>query len=221
MSDNDILFWRMFALFQHLPEVPPPQILMWLSGDGADAALTPARLATLVPEQLEASFPADLTIMSAARWQRVIGCLRGELPVHLRVHKPAGREAQLRVAFCSQDGLAINGHFGQCRLFFVYAFDEQGAWLEGLRRYPSAPQEMEANEVRARLLADCHLLFCEAIGGPAAARLIRHNVHPMKVAAGHTILSQNAAILTLLAGQLPPWLAKRLQRTNPLEDRVF
>ena len=220
MSDHDILFWRMLALFQCLPDLPPAKILEWLAGE-SDEVLTPARLETLDQRRLEASFPSETAIMSPARWSRVIECLRGELPAHLRIRPPAGRRPQLLAAFCSQDGLAINGHFGQGRLFFIYAFDDRGGWLFDLRRYPSASQDDEPNEARARLLGDCHLLFCEAIGGPAAARLIRHNIHPMKVSPGSTISSQCDAINTLLAGCLPPWLAKRLARSNPLEDRVF
>ncbi|MDR8290967.1 nitrogen fixation protein NifY, partial [Acinetobacter baumannii] len=74
------------------------------------------------------------------------------------------RTPQLRVAFCSQDGLVINGHFGQNRLFFIYAFDDQGGWLADLRRYASPSATSDASEMRARLLEDCHLLFCQEIG---------------------------------------------------------
>ena len=142
--------------------------------------------------------------MSPARWSRVMASLQGALPAHLRIVRPAQRTPQLLASFCSQDGLVINGHFGQGRLFFIYAFDEQGGWLYDLRRYPSAPHQQEANEVRARLIEDCQLLFCQEIGGP-----------------GTTIQAQCEAINTLLAGRLPPWLAKRLNRDNPLEERVF
>lgn len=220
MSDNDTLFWRMLALFQALPELQPAQILAWLTGD-SDEALTPERLASLDLRHLEPRFPHEAAVMSAGRWARVKACLNGELPAHLRVIRQAARRPQLMVAFCSQDGLAINGHFGQGRLFFIYAFDDEGGWLHDLRRYAASPQDNEPNESRARLLSDCHLLFCEAIGGPAAARLIRHHIHPMKVAPGQTIVSQCRALTTLLNGQLPPWLAKRLERANPLEERVF
>ncbi|XWJ89776.1 NifB/NifX family molybdenum-iron cluster-binding protein [Phytobacter ursingii] len=219
MNDNDVLFWRMLALFQCLPELQPAQILAWLTGE-RDEALTPAYLDKLNVRELEATFPSETAMMSPARWSRVNACLHGTLPAHLQV-KNTARQGQLRVAFCSQDGLLINGHFGQGRLFFIYDFDEQGGWLHALRRLSSTPQTQEPNEVRAQLLSDCHLLFCEAIGGPAAARLIRHNIHPMKVSPGMSIAAQCDAITALLSGRLPPWLAKRLEKANPLEERVF
>ncbi|TKI03475.1 NifB/NifX family molybdenum-iron cluster-binding protein [Martelella alba] len=220
MPDNDMLFWRMLALFQCLPEIPPARIVAWLAGD-SDNALTCAYLETLTQPRLAASFPPDPTLMSAARWSRVMACLRGDLPAHLRIRPRPQRQPQLLAAFCSQDGQVVNGHFGQGRLFFIYAIDDQGYGLHALRRYPSTPMTEEPNEIRARLVNDCPLLFCEAIGGPAAARLIRHDIHPMKVTPGTTIPSQCEAIRALLTGRLPPWLAKRLQRENPLRERIF
>jgi nitrogen fixation protein NifX len=59
--------------------------------------------------------------------------------------------------------LLINGHFGQGRLFFIYAFDEQGGWLHALRRLSSTPQTQEPNEVRAQLLSDCHCCFVKPL----------------------------------------------------------
>ena len=125
MSDNDTLFWRLLALFQTLPELQPVQVVDWLAQECGET-LTPARLTTLTQPQLAASFPSATAVMSPARWARVIACLQGVLPGHLRIARPPQRTPQLRVAFCSQDGLAINGHFGQNRLFFIYAFDDQG-----------------------------------------------------------------------------------------------
>lgn len=220
MSDNDTLFWRLLALFQTLPELQPVQVVDWLAQECGET-LTPARLTTLTQPQLAASFPSATAVMSPARWARVIACLQGVLPGHLRIARPLSERRKLRVAFCSQDGLAINGHFGQSRLFFIYAFDDQGGWLADLRRYASSSAASDASEMRARLLEDCHLLFCQEIGGPAAARLIRHQIHPMKAPPGTTIQAQCDAVSAMLAGRLPPWLAKRLNRDNPLEERVF
>ncbi|KML67773.1 NifB/NifX family molybdenum-iron cluster-binding protein [Pectobacterium peruviense] len=220
MSDDDRLFWRLFALIQCLPELSPPQLLHWLN-QGEDVSLDVAFLMSLNQPQLLATFPGDPAILTRSRWRDVMACLRGELPPHLAVVSPKGRQPQLLAAFSSQDGMTINGHFGQCRLFFIYACDEAGYWLHGLRRYPSESGEQEGNEIRAQLLEGCHLLFCEAIGGPAAARIIRHNVHPMKVPPGTSILSQCDALQALMADRLPPWLAKRLEKGNPLEERIF
>ncbi|KAA8995646.1 nitrogen fixation protein NifY [Affinibrenneria salicis] len=219
MTKYDVLFWRLFALIQCLPELSPAQLLNWLS-QGDDAGLDLAHVQSLTLARLEPRFPGDASAMTVGRWQQVMACLNGELPDHLTV-APVMPPHQLLAAFASQDGLAVNGHFGQCRLFFIYAFDAAGSWLYALRRYPAAYRAQEGNEARARLLNDCHLLFCETIGGPAAARIIRHNIHPVKVTPGVTIASQREALQKLLAGRLPPWLAKRLNKDNPLAARAF
>ncbi|KEA52710.1 protein NifY [Mangrovibacter sp. MFB070] len=219
MSSDDELFWRLFALIQVLPELPPKQVISWLGGDKAPSPSL-SWLEGLSISQLEASYPGDADCMTFARWQQVSACLHGELPEHLSVVPPTHRPAQIQAAFASQDGLNIDGHFGQCRLFFIYGFDEDGYWLTGLRRF-AVVADQEDNETRARLVDDCQLLFCEAIGGPAAARLIRYNIHPMKVTAGTTIEDQCQSVLQMLTTSLPPWLARRLGRDNPLEQRVF
>ena len=109
-------FWRLLALFQSLPDLQPAQIVDWLAQESGET-LTPARLATLTQSRLAASFPSATAVMSPARWSRVMASLQGMLPAHLRIVRPAQRTPQLLAAFCSQDGLVINGHFGQGRLF--------------------------------------------------------------------------------------------------------
>ncbi len=219
MSSDDELFWRLFALVQMIPELPAQNVINWLSDDGAHPPDI-AGLEGLSISRLESTWPGDPDSMTFDRWQQVLACLHGELPEHLSVIHSSHRAPQLQVAFASQDGLTINGHFGQCRLFFLYGFDDNGYWLSGLRRFADVPGE-ESNETRVRLVEDCQLLFCEAIGGPAAARLIRYNIHPMKVSVGTTIDEQCQAVSQMLSGSLPPWLARRLERENPLEHRVF
>ncbi|MBI0504464.1 nitrogen fixation protein NifY, partial [Dickeya dianthicola] len=62
MSDDDVLFWRLFALIQCLPELPPPRLLGWL-GDGDEASLEADRLASLTQTALAARFPLDADAM--------------------------------------------------------------------------------------------------------------------------------------------------------------
>jgi nitrogen fixation protein NifX len=221
MSKDDLLFWRLFAVMQLLPEMSPPEVLAWLNQGQEQQAIGLSRLQSLGLQQLQASFPGDTQSMTLHRWQALMGCLQGELPPHLTPLTNRQQPQQLRVAFCSQDGLTVNGHFGQSRLFFIYAFDASGAYLMAMRRTPEILAGEEANEVRAMLVNDCHLLFCETIGGPAAARVIRHNIHPVKVLPGVSINAQLAALQRMLSEHMPPWLARRLGKDNPLENRLF
>nr|CAA68014.1 nifY [Pantoea agglomerans] len=223
MSKDDLLFWRLFAVVQLFPEIPPPEVLAWLTQGSreGDGNIGLAHLQAMSLEELEATFPGDAGKVTVSRWQSLMSCLQGQRPPHLTLNENRRQPQQLRVAFSSLDGITVNGHFGQSHLFFIYAFDSDGPYLMALRRTPVSPEGEESNETRARLISDCHLLFCEAIGGPAAARVIRHNIHPIKVLPGVSIASQLAALQRMLTENMPPWLARRLGKSNPLENRLF
>jgi len=218
---DDPLFWRLFALAQLLPQLPPQALIPWLERE-CRQPLSTALLAQLSPGALAQGFPADVAAPTPAQWHPVMACLQGDLPEHLSTQPERGQPLQLRAAFASSDGLMVNGHFGQSKLFFIYAFDGLDPFLQQVRRYRDAPDAPEeGNEARARLISDCHLLFCEAIGGPAAARVIRNNIHPIKIKPPMTIAQQLQALQTMLGGRIPPWLSKRLGKTTPYNQHDF
>lgn len=221
VATDDPLFWRLFALAQLLPQLPPRQLILWLE-QVAGQPLAPALLPKMPLERLAAVFPTEITAPTVSQWQQVMACLDGWLPAHLATQPQRGEALQLRAAFASSDGVTIDGHFGQSKLFFIYSFDDKGHFLQQVRRYRDEPGALEeGNEARARLLSDCHLLFCEAIGGPAAARVIRNNIHPIKIKPPMSIAQQLQALEKMLTERLPPWLAKRLGKTTPLAQRDF
>ncbi|PWC12779.1 nitrogen fixation protein NifY [Brenneria roseae subsp. americana] len=219
LTRDDLLFWRLFALAQLLPEITPATLIKWLETT-CNEALTLERLSSLSLDELSRHAPLGHAALSVARWQQIMDCLNGNLPPHLTEQSERCHGQQLRVAFASSNGLTVNGHFGQCRLFFIYAWDRQGPFLSTLRRYQPKEEE-DGNEGRLQLLTDCHLLFCESIGGPAAAKVIRRNIHPIKVPVDTTIDEQLQALQNMIAEHMPPWLAKRLGKDNPLRQRQF
>lgn len=221
IATDDPLFWRLFAVAQTLPMLKPAETMRWLER-AAEQPLTLSTLKGLSLDRLAAQFPVSSQTPVLAQWQQVMGCLAGALPAHLTPFPERAEPRQLRAAFASSDGLAIDGHFGQAKLFFIYAFDDNGPYLQQVRRHRDvADADKEGNEARAQLLSDCHLLFCEAIGGPAAARVIRFNIHPIKIKPPMSIEAQLKALSAMLAERVPPWLAKRLGKTNPLSQHDF
>ncbi|GAA4497817.1 NifB/NifX family molybdenum-iron cluster-binding protein [Pseudaeromonas paramecii] len=211
------VYWRLIALAQEVPELPQTSLFDWLA-DVLDGPLTSAQLAKLSLAVLQRKLPAELASLSAERWQTLLQILQGALPAHLDPKPQPAAPGSLRAAFASSDGLSVNGHFGNCTLFFIYQLDGQSQTLVDIRRYQQQ-ESMEANEARASLLDGCHLLFCEAIGGPAAARVIRHGIHPIKVKQDRDIQSQLSQLNVLMSGTLPPWLAKVLGRKSDLSVR--
>lgn len=212
------VYWRLIALAQAVPEVEQGVLFDWISG-ALNGPLSTGQMEKLTVTALKNGAPEALSEFSEARWMVLLECLQGNLPVHLDPKPVVTDDASaLRVAFCSNDGLQVNGHFGNCHLFFIYQITDSKTQLIDIRHFVEV-EDQEDNETRARLLQGCHLLFCEAIGGPAAARIIRHGIHPVKIKKDNRIVTQLDALKTLMQGQLPPWLAKVLGRKNDLSQR--
>jgi nitrogen fixation protein NifX len=56
------------------------------------------------------------------------------------------------------------------------------------------------------------------IGGPAAARLVQRNIHPLKVSEGTPIEGELQRFQTMLKGNPPPWLRKLLIEEEKKEE---
>ncbi|HNL24781.1 MAG TPA: nitrogen fixation protein NifX, partial [Pseudomonadales bacterium] len=57
-------------------------------------------------------------------------------------------------------------------------------------------------------IKDCAILYVAAIGGSGAARVVAHNIHPIKVAQPEPIAELLEKLRDVLAGTPPPWLRK-------------
>lgn len=123
----------------------------------------------------------------------------------------------IRVAVASNDGSLLNGHFGSCVRFLVYQLTAQESRLIDIRSTSEADTAEDKNLFRAQLIKDCHIMFVQSIGGPAAAKVIRADIYPIKVP---EVVDASLKLQELQAifDAPPPWLAKALGRTA--EDRV-
>lgn len=59
-------------------------------------------------------------------------------------------------------------------------------------------------------IRDCAIVYVAAIGGSAAARVVAHKIHPIKVAQPEPILDILDKLQEVLKGTPPPWLRKAL-----------
>ena len=130
---------------------------------------------------------------------------------------------QLKIAFASSNGVTVDGHFGSCEQFYIYSLDADKQQKIDVRQAESG-RGVDKNALRAELIADCHLLFCASIGGPAAARVIRSGIYPMKCKPVNDSFPDLADQLDQLqqrlkSGALPPWLGKIMGQTNNLNER--
>jgi len=76
----------------------------------------------------------------------------------------------------------------------------------------------DKNADRAALIRDCQVLFVASIGGPAAAKVVKLDIHPVKYPQGGNARERMAALAEQLADKPPPWLAKVMGQSN--EERV-
>jgi nitrogen fixation protein NifX len=113
----------------------------------------------------------------------------------------------LRVAVASNNGEMMDGHFGSCARFLVYQVSRSDSRLIDLRSTLNTDSAEDRNVARAELIRDCQLVYVQSIGGPAAAKVVRAGVHPVKLPEGGPAAAALARLqLTMEAP--PPWLAK-------------
>ncbi len=122
----------------------------------------------------------------------------------------------LKVAFATSDGSAVDQHFGLCCRFDVYEISATTADLMETRTLAPAGDD-EDNKIESRLaaVADCSILHVCAIGGSAAARVVKAKVHPVKTAEDTRVTDLIERLQGVLAGNPPPWLRKVLRQHSP------
>jgi nitrogen fixation protein NifX len=113
----------------------------------------------------------------------------------------------LRVAFAANRGENLDGHFGSCERFLIYQVGAEAIKLIAVRSTVEADAEEDKNAARSALINDCQIVYVQSIGGPAAAKVVRADIHPIKKPAG----GKAREVLVELQGRLaspPPWLAQ-------------
>ena len=124
-------------------------------------------------------------------------------------YKDGDMPGSLRVAVASNTEENVDGHFGSCPRFLIYQVGRDEIRLIDLRPTFVADEAEDKNVARAGLINDCQIVYVQSIGGPAAAKAVRANVHPVKTPEGgksEIALQRLQAVLDAP----PPWLAKIL-----------
>lgn len=130
------------------------------------------------------------------------------LPTPMPVSEPT--PGTIRVAIASNSGEALNGHFGSCIRFLVYQLSADDLQLIDIRSALEADFSDDRNLFRANLIKDCQVLYVVSIGGPAAAKVVRAGVYPIKMVEGGEAREIMQKLQGVMQGNTPPWLAKIL-----------
>ncbi|MBF2065904.1 MAG: nitrogen fixation protein NifX [Calothrix sp. C42_A2020_038] len=129
----------------------------------------------------------------------------------------------MKIAFTTSDRIHINAHFGWAREIDVYEISDQGyEFIETLKFEGDLKQDGNEDKVTPKLeaLYDCTIVYVSAIGGTAAAKLIKKGVTPVKAKSEQDkIVDVLDKLVQTLKGSPPPWLRKALQqKPSSFED---
>lgn len=122
----------------------------------------------------------------------------------------------MKVGFTTSDGIHVNAHFGWAKQIAIYDVSpETYSYAETLTFGGDLQEDGNEDKLVPKIeaLADCTLVYVSAIGGSAAARLIKKRITPIKAqSTEEEIESLLQRLVTTLQGTPPPWLRKVLQQ---------
>lgn len=116
----------------------------------------------------------------------------------------------IRIAVASNSGESLNGHFGSCIRYLIYQVNTSEVKLIDIRSALQADFSDDRNGFRADLIKDCDVGYFVSIGGPAAAKVVKAGIYPMKQIEGGEAREVMAKLQEKMANTPPPWLAKIL-----------
>ncbi|MDD2501841.1 MAG: nitrogen fixation protein NifX [Geobacter sp.] len=119
----------------------------------------------------------------------------------------------MKIAFTTSDGSMIDQHFGQCESFQIWEVGpDQASFIESVTTEAHGSDEEDRIAARAKILAECAIVYTMQIGGPAAAKLIALKIHPMKTNTEVSLSDTIARFQEVLKGNPPPWLRKAMNK---------
>ena len=118
------------------------------------------------------------------------------------------RSKAIRVAVASNTNEQLNGHFGSSIRYLIYDVSPDELRLVDIRSALQADFSDDRNLFRANLIADCDVGYFVSVGGPAAAKVIRAGVYPVKEINGGQAREVLSKLQERMIENPPPWLAK-------------
>jgi nitrogen fixation protein NifX len=216
---SDEIALRIGLAARALPDTDPARLLRVLS-DLVGLPPTAAKLDGLTVKTLKAAADGELADIDAGPLKQALVLLKGQgtddIEPAPEIEPPFESEGDgdlpgsVRVACASNGGELLDGHFGSCRRFLVYQVAAHGFRLIDVRAIDDSTAEVQddKNAYRAGLIKDCQVLYVASIGGPAAAKVVKLDIHPIKFPDGGNARERIAALSAVLADKAPPWLAK-------------
>lgn len=199
-----------------LPDTNPTRILKVLD-DSVGLPPTPNKLAGLTVKTFKTAADGELSNIDTDVIKEALAFLKGDKGIEENDNAPQVEDYNegditdsIRVAFASNKGEELDGHFGSCTRFLIYQVSASEMRLIDSRNTNGPETDDDKNAYRASLIKDCQVLFVASIGGPAAAKVVRVGVHPIKYPAGGSAPERIAELQKVIVDAPPPWLAKAM-----------
>ncbi|SEQ47162.1 nitrogen fixation protein NifX [Amphritea atlantica] len=189
--------------------------LMTVLVDAVGLPITETKLARLKVNKLRTASSGELEDIEVSFMKKAVNLLKGigvtvdaePLP-ETTPYSEGDMPGSIRVACASNNATAMDGHFGSCSRYLIYQVSGQEYRLIEIREANIPKDAEDKNVVRAGLISDCQLLYTVSVGGPAAAKVIRTGVLPIKMPDGGDSVEMMQNLVSVIAGTPPPWLAK-------------
>ena len=196
-----------------LPDTDASRLLRVLE-DKVGLPPTEKKLSSLTVKDLKTACDGEFADIDAASLKTALACLKGEslaqddqLP-EIEPYQEGELPNSIRVACASNHGEMLDGHFGSCARFLIYQVSNTEARLIKIITIDDTETEEDKNSHRASLIADCQILFVVSIGGPAAAKVVRAGVHPIKKPQAGLAREEIRELQKVIGEDAAPWLAK-------------
>ncbi len=220
---SDEIALRIGLAARELPDTDARRLLQVLD-DVIGLPPTSKKLASLTVKELKAAADGEFADVDSGALKAALACLKGEsglsadaLP-DIEEYADGDMPNSVRVACASNKGEMLDGHFGSCRRFLIYQVSETEHRLIDIRSVDPNEEDDDKNSYRASLVGDCQILFVGSIGGPAAAKVVRAGVHPIKKPQASPAREEIESLQRVITKDAPPWLAKVMGQAP--EERI-
>ena len=219
MSSQDMLSrelaLRIGLAARALPDTDAKRLFTVLT-DCVGLPLTEDKIGSLNLKTLKAAQAGEFSDIDEALLKKALHILKhnveaGEtLKPAIQAYVEGDMPGSVRIACASNDAVNVDGHFGSCSQFMIYQVSAGEARLIDIRStdIPDGLEVDDKNLFRAELIQDCQVLYIASVGGPAAAKIVKLGIHPMKLPGVETIIDIIGQLQAVIAGTPPPWLAK-------------
>ena len=222
---SDEIALRIGLAARALPETDIARLLRVLA-DAVGLPPTAANLDKLTAKDLKQAADGELAEIDNSSLKEALARLKGQGNTDIEPapepesYSDGELPNSIRVACASNGGELLDGHFGSCQRFLVYQVSAKTFKLIDCRDIDPTAGELQDDKhsYRASLIEDCQVLYVASIGGPAAAKVVKRDIHPIKRPQMGNAREHIAELSRILADKAPPWLAKIMGTDT--DDRV-